>query len=445
VSTLATPSAKSYERVTGRWVRDIEIASKKDWVVYYIKMVVGSPVPWLMSAFVALAFTARAGLEIASWSIALLTFFYIVADRFGKTREFRLFRVGSDAFLLGFVVAGIISALCCDTISDGLNTLGAVRWVFLLYAFAYCWELFPGLNRIFSLILTAACLACGYAIWQHFSGLDLIEGTALTNAPFSEHIYFVVRGFFGTPELLATLLAVLIPFPAAAFFLRDRRDEWWELAGPLALVLLFSLVVLWSYRPGLWIATICGIAVAMVMRTKNALAFLAVFIVASAIVVFAGYGSPAQLWRGVESVEAHRTEQQRAQINSQVQLWQSSTWFGVGARANSVANYDPSTGNVYFQILAELGVVGCAFYLVFILSFLLSTYRILQEIPSTHFWHRVLITGGLGSQIAFHIAGLYWSTLSETITTSFFVFILASVAYLSEHYGRGLVPDDASL
>ncbi len=176
-------------------------------------------------------------------------------------------------------------------------------------------------------------------------------------------------------------------------------------------------------------------------------AFKYVMIVVAFLVIssFAVHGSPGGMLDKVQTIESTRSENQRTQINAQVELWQNNTWIGVGHKATNAATYDPSTGNAYFFVLAKSGVLGGAFYLLFLLTFLLSTYRMYSEIPRTHYWHRTLIAGSLGAQLTFHVAGLYWVTLAEAIVFYLFVLIISSFSYLSEHYGRGLVSDDVSL
>jgi O-antigen ligase len=183
----------------------------------------------------------------------------------------------------------------------------------------------------------------------------------------------------------------------------------------------------------------------MLMGGKRFFVLSAILVAFLSTVIFAAYSSPEKMLAGVQAAEMSRAEKQRAQINTQVAIWQKNTWVGSGYKATAVENYDPGTGNVYFQILAQSGLLGAGFFLFFILATLLSTYRIFNEVSPSHYWHRVLIAGALGSQIAFHVAGLYWSTMAEALTANLFAMILASISYLSEHYGRGLVPDDYSL
>lgn len=449
MSTLVTPSAKSHERVTGRWIRDFEVSSRKEWLIYYAKQIVGTPIPWLFSAFICLVFFSRAGLEIAGWACASLTLVYIALDRFSRTREFTFFRVGADFFLLGYMATAIAGAFATTytggTLLQGLDLFGGVRWVVLLYALTYCWELFPGLNRIFFLMVGVSVAAAAYGIWQHFTGLDLIRGVALPSAPVEGRVYFISSGFFGRPEIFGTIMAAVLPFPAAAFLLSDRRNEMWERVLSLSLVLVLSLATFWTYRSGLWGAAGAGLIITMLMKGRNTFSFAAIVTIFFTGLMFLGYGSPELLVSGVQDAEIQRATLQREQINAQVALWQKSSWIGVGNEAHNATSYDPGTGNVYFQVLAQSGVLGASFYLLFILAFLLSTYRVFQEIPATHYWHRVLVSGALGSQIAFHTAGLYWSTLTESLALNFFILVLSAVAYVTEHYGRGLVPDDFAL
>lgn len=437
-----TPSAKAHERVTGRWLQDIRVESGRDRFVYYLKMAVGTPIPWLFSALVILSFVSRAGSEIAAWACTVLTLIYVVADRLSRTREFGFFRVGSDIFLLGFVVVTIITSAMNP---NPLATLGDARWVLLLYALAYCWELFPGLNRIFFLMLSAASILAIYAIWQHFTGLDPLRGASLADAPVKSRPYFIPTGFFSTPEILGTILATVLPFPAAALLLGDRKDDWHERYLPLGCTLLLALAVFWTYRPGFWLAAGVGILFTSLMKTKQWFLLTASTVAFFIVVIFASYGSPSEMMSGVERAGLARAEHQRTQINAEVDLWKTSPWVGVGHDSVRTANYDPSTGNVYFQILAQSGVLGAAFYLFFVIAFMLMSYRIYAEIPESHFWHRVLISGGIGAQIAFHVCGLYWSTMTEAITVNLFILILSAVSYVSEHYSRGLVTDDVSL
>lgn len=446
---IATPSAKSHERVTGRWIRDLKVKSPQEWAIYYVKLVVGTPIPALLYAYATLAFITRAGLEIASWACAILTIIYIAADRINRPasgqREFKFFRIGCDLFLLGLVLVGLSTAFSTEAGSDILTSLGGLRWILLLYAMTYCWELFPGLNRVFTVMVGAASVAAIYGIWQHFTGLDLIRGQELPAAPVPGTVLFAPVSFFNTPEHFGTLIGIALAFPIAAYLLDERRGSRLPRYGAMVLSLLLSLSILWTYRPGMWLAAITGVVINILMASRHALKLLLMSGAFVAAVLLVSYGSPEDLLNAVDQTEAVRADKQREQINTQVQLWEKSPWIGTGRSTLAAADYDPGTGNVYFQVLAQVGLLGISYYLLIILGFLLATYRIFHEIPKSHYWHRVFIAGSLASQITFHVAGLYWATLSEAMVFNLYVLIVAATSYLIQHYSRGIVTDDHAL
>ncbi len=449
--TIATPSAKSHERVTGRWDRELHqsqlsrLKIPRELILYYVKIISGTPIPWLMCLYALTAFISRAGNELAAWSCAGLTLIYVLADLLSGLREFRIYRIGGDFFLFGYLLIGAASAASGSSIEENLATFGGLRWVILLYMMAYCWELFPGLNRIFFLAVAGASFTAVYGIWQHFSGIDLVRSAELASAPAPGTIFFTPVGFFNTTEHLGTFLALILPFPVAAYLLDIRRTERLPRYAALAIALLLALCILWTYRPGMWLAGAIGLIIAAITCARNVFKLLLASAVFVTTVLLISYSSPESLWEAVEKTEATRSEAQRAQINTQVQIWETSPWIGAGHASIKAANYDPGTGNVYFQVLAQTGVLGASFYLFFILGFLLSTYRIFQEIPRSHYWHQVFVAGSLASQITFHVAGLYWSTLSEGMAINLFVLIASGTSYLAHHYNLGIVTDDHAL
>jgi hypothetical protein len=442
-ASLFTPSAKSHERVTGRWVRDIQAADKNEWTIYYAKLAFGTAVPWLMTLLAASIFVSRAAAEVAAWAAASLCAFYILADIFSRTREFRFFRVGSDLMLLGVFAIGLAGAFSAGSIERGADAVGGLRWIPLLYLLTYGWELFPGLNRAFGAMAAVAGAAAILALWQMFAGVDIATGHALSAAPIAGRHFFAATGFFDSPEALGTALAVFLPLPAMAFTLSDRRA--WLRWGSLALTGLVAMGIFATFRPGLWIAGGAGIFVALVMPGHRRWAILLALAVVAGAASVALQASPDELYGGVAREHAARASKQREQINEQVQIWSKNPWIGAGLQSVDAAKLDATVGNVYFQILAQTGALGLSFYLLFCLGFLLSAYRILQEVPRTHYWHRVLVSGGIAGLAAFHVAGLFWFTLSEALSANLFCFLAAALSYVHEHYSRGFVPDDYSL
>lgn len=443
MTKVATPSAKAHERVTGRWTRDIKVENTQDWIVYYIKQITGTPIPWLFLLFGVGLFTSRAVVEVSAWAVALLTWTYLLADRLSRPREFRFFTVGTDLPLLLFVFVGIVSVLVSLPSHEYLNGIGVLRWVLLMYGMTYCWDLFPGLVRMYSVLLGSALVASLYGIVQHFFGIDPFRTTPLEFGPFQEHAYFAVRGFLSTPEIFGTMIACILPFPAAAYMLHDDEDRRWQRWASLAFALILVVALFFTYRPGLWMSGAVGLAFTLLFFGKRFFKLLISVATVLMVLSLVLFGSENVLTRTLDA-EALRGNLRRDQINQHLKIFDENPWIGNGMQ-NLESKTDHINGNIYFQLLAETGGFGLFFYGLFILGSLLGGYQIWQEIPESHYWHRVLALSSLGSQMAFHVAGLCWSTLNETHAISLFVFVTATLAYLRQRYDHSLVPDDFSL
>lgn len=445
MATLVTPSAKSHERVTGRWKSDIHAENKKDWAVYYAKLALGTPIPALFTVFLITVFISRAAVEIAAWTTAALVAGYIFADRFSREKEFRFFTLGADLWLMTFFAVALVGLAFSGDALEWLVGLGTLRWIPLAYLFAFGWRLFPGLNRVFLFLCGTAGVVSLYAVAQHFSGFDFLRGVNLEFAPLRGYSYSVVSGFFRHPEILGVILATLLPFPIAAFMLSEGRERPRVAWMALAVALCSLTAILWTYRPGLWLAAILGTTITWILQTQRKLKTLGILAAFLTTLLFAAYGSPWTLTTQVTEDSIGRAAHQRAQINAEKQIWSENPWIGAGMKGASVRATESMDGNVYFHLLAQTGAIGLGLYLMFTLAFLQRVYRTWGEIPKSHHWHRVLTSGGIGGLIAFHASGLYLSTLSDSHALSLYAFILGSLGYLCEQYDSELVPDDQSL
>jgi hypothetical protein len=327
-----------------------------------------------------------------------------------------------------------------------VSGVGALRWIPLIYIFLYTWQLFPGLNRMFQILVGASALTAIYALYQHFAGIDVVRGMeTLPYAPITGFAYSMTVGFYRHPEILGTVLSVILPLPIAAFMLADNREK--PIVPFLALLvsLILAAAIFWTYKPGIWIAAIGGFGVTLLLQPRRHFITLVIMVAFISGLIFLTYGTPEALTVPLQKAEIARGERQRQEINEQVKIWGEHVLIGAGMKAHEVRSTESLDGNIYFQLLAQTGTLGLAFYLLFSLNFLLGVYRIWREIPATHYWHKVLVTSGMGSMAAFHVAGLYWPTLSDSHALLLFVFMISALSYLAQQYDRGLVPDDHSL
>lgn len=479
-TSTGSPSARRREHVRGRWTYNVDLSIGREKTVHSVKQVLGLPIPWLMVLLPILLATSRAATEIASWGLAILTLFYIATDSFARHREFQFFRLGPDISLAACLFAGILSIVSSmainanaanaslDTFGLLLEGLGHLRWIPLLYLFVYAWELFPGLNRVVVALVGTVTSVAVLAWIQHFQGVDWLTGESLVRAPTGDIPYYVPRGFLGSTEALATLFACTLPFPVAAACLRREGDETDRVTWiGFALSVVIALALVFTYRPGLWWAGGAG-ALALLLfpgdRRLKLLASIAAAIVAVWFFLFFAFDfgtsdgdkkSPsAHVWNLINDDEVKREDLHRAQMNSLVTVWEKSPLLGVSGAVSDLdslpskktadaAQYE--SVNIYFLLLARSGIVGLVLYLAFVLHHLLNTLRLFHEIPESHHRHRVLAAGCFASQCAFHVAGLFWSTMTEAFSMNLFILVGSMSLYMTEHYAHGLVPDDNAL
>lgn len=446
-SPLATPSAKAHERVTGRWNRNIVVENSRDRFFYFLKHIAGTPAMWLLPIFIITLFVSRAALEISTWGFAACVLIYIVADGFSKTKEFTSYRFGSgsDFALIGFFLTAVIGTCVMVPWPETINGLLAIRWIILAYIFIFGLDLFPGLNRLYFIMIFGALVLSGYGFFQHFAGFDQVRGGNLTLEPFKDHAYYQVIGFFSSPRVMPTLLAMAIPFPAAAYLFAEKRISATVRFSLLPVICVLSLALMWSYQPGIWVAGFAGVVALAILQFRRMFSLfgsVAVFIIA---VLFIAYGSPQNFSEQLKPQEEVAAATQRQELGKQLNAFSEAPFLGNGTGSSTTEKMNRDFGSVYFQLLAETGVVGIIFFFVFVLGSLLTAYRLLQEIPNSYYWHRTIVAGTMGSQIAFLAAGLHWPTLREPLVTYLFIFELAVISYVTEQYRRGLVSDDYAL
>jgi hypothetical protein len=273
--------------------------------------------------------------------------------------------------------------------------------------------------------------------------------------------YFIPRGFFGSTEALATLFACVLPFPVAAACLRRDREETDKFTWMgFGISVLIALALVFTYRLGLWWAGLAGVLALLLFpgdrRFKLMLSVIAA-IAAVWFLLFMVFDTTSQdrdggkLFDRINAEQQARDDQHRLQMNGLVRVWEDSPIFGIAGATPDLKAETTGTGtryesvNIYFLILARSGLVGLVLYLAFVLHHLLNTLLLFHVIPASHHRHRVLAAGCFASQCAFHVAGLYWGTMTEAFSMNLFILVSSMTLYMTEHYAHGLVPDDNAL
>jgi O-antigen ligase len=460
MSKLITPSQKMHSLVNP--LPSSQSVEGENRVLLMLKLIIGTPVPYFMILYSVALLTSMSGMELCSWTVASLTLFYIILDLPSKQREFRFFGLGTDLSLLGFLIVVVVGLYINAPQANFVTELGSLRWMLLLYLLSYSFALFPGLNKLFYIIIGLSAIVAAYAIFQHFTGIDLRyewglrAQSAVTPAPFTGSNVYQSVGLMSHHLTYGYLFSMIFCFPLAALMLNRRRSSLLRIFLLLT-VTVIGLSLLWTYGRGVWIATLCAILFMAAYVSRKALFGI---LVIGAIAFGILYSSNTGFRERLDSIWAtHYTSNTDRQ-----DLWRANwemladhPWIGIGWNQNEgrVQEYYTRLGitnsfsghahNNYMQILATTGVLGFLFYNLFIIGFLLMTHRLWSDVPKSHYWHKVFVLGALGSQISLQAGGLTQWNFGDAEVNHFFIFVLATIAYMAERYSDGVVPDDYSL
>lgn len=459
-NNYVTPSEKMHSLVNPLPQRNDD--NSHGGTLFWLKTIVGTPIPYLTFLYTVALLTSMSAMEFFGWTAGVLTLLYILIDLFVSKKEFRFFGTGADLPLVAFLVVIVCGLFINAPQADLVKELGSLRWALLLYLLSYSFYLFPGLNKYFYSLLTVGALIGGYAVFQHFTGIDfryewgLRAQSAVTPAPFSGADVFQSVGLMSHHLTYGYLFSMLFCFPVAALMLSAQRSFIFKFLMLLSTAVI-GMSLVWTYGRGVWIATLSSL---LFMAAYVSRKILFSFLILAGIIVGTLYISNDgfkerldSIWDSQYTSNADRRDLWRANL----EMFSDHPWIGIGWTQNEgrIFEYYEKLGienkfgghahNNYLQLLASTGLLGFVAYMLFIISFLLMTHRLWTDVPKSHYWHRVIVLGALGTQISLHAGGLTQWNFGDAEVNHFFIFTLAIIAYMSERYASGVVPDDHSL
>jgi O-antigen ligase len=422
-----------------------------------VKTALDRIIPFFIVLYTLALLTSMSGMEIFGWTTAFLTLLYIPISLLRGKRA-PVFTLGCELPLLGLIVVAWIGLRVNAPEADHLAAMGKLRWIFLLYLFAFAFEIKSSLNRPIRILIVVSTIVACYAIFQHFTGIDLIRGDhrAVSLAPFSGATVYSNTGFLSHHLTYGYSAGMIICFPFAALLLSGRRTHWFKIGMSLS-VLLIGLSLLWTYGRGVWIATgVSFFIIAAYVSKKHLTAILLIVGIISGV-LYTGNSGFQERFDSIWSDKHFSNNDRRDLWRANLAMFQDYPWIGVGYGQNEEVldryyqnleiknEFGGHAHNNYLQMLSTTGILGFACYMLFILSFLLTTHRLWTEIPRTHYWHRVIVLGALGAQACMHTGGVTQWNFGDAEVNHLFIFILAIIGYMSERYARGIVPDDYAI
>ncbi len=422
------------------------------------------PVVILCYLYVMALTCSMSGMEITSWGLFLFLTIFVVIDRFNEKPVLEFHTLGIEIPLVLFIIIVIAGLKINAPDGDFWFALGSLRNFILLFAFTYALQIVRNLNRLFGLLLVCATIVAIYGLWQHYSGIDILnvlnirkDQSALVKVPWSTESVYSVIGLFSHHLTFGHSFAMILCFPWAALLLMNRRVSWFQALFFLVSFCVILTAVIFTYGRGVWIALIVSLPLmAFFTNKKLFLSTVAILAVATGIL----YRTDSVIRERILTVFADSyvsNEDRRKLWQINMEMFHEHPWIGVGYKQNeplSQPYYEKMkiengmSGHAhsnYVELLATTGILGFACYMLIIMSFVLTTFRLYTMVPNTHYWHKVFVLAALGAQITFHVGGLTQWNFGDAEVQHQFLFWLAVISYMTHKYYSSIVSDDYNL
>lgn len=394
-------------------------SQESDWVHYIFIL----PLSLLLSLFVIFLniYPAFATPTAVCISIFGLLGFFLAPFLF-KNRKRHVF-IGGDIFLILFVL--------CIAVFHGLTSqsLDILLWVPLLYGFVHAWTIVLNLNLRFNLLLV---MSLGVSL------LSILQSLSPFLKFFPAPTSLVSFGFSNT-EVHGLALSLLLPIPICLLWVHTLKSQLVNFfLGAVAFFIFLAVLLTQNFT--VWFNTAIAISIVLFMNRKISTLLFWLISMTIAIYSIQNLSIENHFWKELVSQQDLLSDTRRTSLQEGIKSFQTNPFVGAGWNTNS-----STTPNTYFQLLSSTGFLGFALFMLFSISVLFKSLRLMQEIPRSHLWHRSFAMATLCSQLVFHSAGLFIWTLGQMELLLIYVFCVSVTLHLSYHYSRNIVPDDHCL
>jgi O-antigen ligase len=340
-----------------------------------------------------------------------------------KEKKFRPdFSFGNFTKII-FVYVGwsIISAVFSPSPGDSFINLRE-EWLFLMIpAVAFLCDDEKIVRRIYTIFAISIILISLYAVWQHFSGIDLYRDRDLIKAP---SYGYSVRGFFSHRLTFGNYFAI------AAIFILGAAPYAENIKSKILLYAAFimaSIAVVFTYSRGPILTLIVGILLFLLWVGRRKLKPIIVIIAALVIVVI--FAAPDVTDRYVSSF---KIEMEGKYAGSRLSIWRTA-WrmaldnpilgVGVGNFFEEYPNYrdigsDRAFSHAHNDVLnaaANCGFPYAIIYLSFWLVMIVRIIRYLKNLRGESFPRGVGL-GCLLASLVFFMTSVYEATFADEET-----------------------------
>lgn len=419
---------------------------------------VRAALPYSLFLYCVAILTSMAGMEIFGWLTAVLSLILLVHRMRTGLFEPRGFRIlPSDWALLAFFLVVVIGAVQSPSpTANFVKIVGSVRWIFLYFLVRLAvveWEPEAFQKPLFVLSGIGAIIG-GYAIIQHYTGIDLLRPTnravQLFGTSASGYPIYRSAGLFSSPMTYGNSVGLFLCFPLAIVLAQAAKSVAAR-ASMTAAFLLMAGGLISTFTRGVWVGFVATLLLMAFFlgRKASALVLTGFGVVFSALMIFSvdARGRVLTIFDGNYTSNLERFQIWQMNLN----MFKDHPFFGVGYGENEtlIRDYYERAGisdgmvghahNTFVQILSGTGILGFSLFLFALGYFFVTALRLWRQTPKRDVWVRSLLLGAIGAQVFLAVAGLTECNFKDAEVNHQVMMIFALIGALRVRQQRQLV------
>jgi putative inorganic carbon (HCO3(-)) transporter len=338
--------------------------------------------------------------------------------------------------ILVYLITQVISVAVSPYKALSLRALGEEWMVLIFFLIVNNVQEEQKVKKLLVILISVSTLVGLYAVWQHYTGMDLYRGTSLEQ----KGNVFLSLGFFDH-HLTFGGYFMLIFLLASVLLLDSRRWGVFRILDFLSPVVLgFSL--LFSYARSAWLGAAAGIMAFGFLKGRR---FVFYLILGAILLCLLVYVIEPTSWERVKEINLSKDRPE----STRIRLWQTSfnmikdkPILGIGLGNFSrlfdqykVEGYYDVTchpHNDFLNVAVNSGILGLLAYLCIWIVFLHSTMKSILRDDKNDFSRSATIAGAVAI-VGFLVASLLQCYYTDAEVNMLVMFILGSTMVLNRN------------
>jgi O-antigen ligase len=346
-----------------------------------------------------------------------------------------------DLPILAYVLTQAISVAFSPYRAQSFRALGEEWLLLVFFLIVNNVQGEEKVKKLFGILVSVSTLVALYAIWQHYTGLDLYRGRTLEprGSVFLSLGLFDHHLTFGGYYMLVFLLSWV-------FLLGGRRWGWARMID-FASPIMIGLALVFSYARSAWLGAVSGVLTLGLLRGRKFAILLLVGLVLLCLLV---YVIEPTSWDRIKEVSISKDKPESTRIRlwlTSVNMIKDKPIWGIGLgnfsrlfdRYKVEGFYDTTCHphNDFLNVAVNSGILGLLAYLWIWVAFFRSTLRSARRGEKRTFVRAAQIAG-MAAITGFLVASLFQCYYTDAEVNMLLMFVLGSTMILNRTVPKGV-------